>query len=84
MFPLQFVAIDHPHSVVTLNVLLSWGRYSSVGITTRYGLDGPVFERWWGVKYFLIPVQTGPVAHPAFYTMGAFGSSWDNAAGAWH
>ena len=25
------------------------GRYSSVGIATRYGLDGPGIEsRWWG------------------------------------
>ena len=42
---------------------------SSVGIATRNGLDGPGIESRWGVKYFA-PVQTGPGAHPASYTMG--------------
>ena len=45
------------------------GRDSSVGIATRYGLDGPGIESRWGAR-FSAPVQTGPVAHPAFYTMG--------------
>ena len=45
------------------------GRYSSVGIATGYGLDGP------GIKTpvearFSAPVQTGPGAHPAYCTMG--------------
>jgi hypothetical protein len=44
-------------------------RDSSVGIATRYGLDGP------GIEYrcrarFSAPVQIGPGAHPASYTMG--------------
>jgi hypothetical protein len=39
------------------------GRDSSVGIATRYGLDGP------GIG-FSAPLQTGPGAHPASYTMG--------------
>ena len=39
------------------------GGESVVGITTRYGLDGP-WER------FSAPLQTGPGAHPASYTMG--------------
>ena len=39
-------------------------RDSSVGIATRYGLDGPVEAR------FSAPVQTGPGVHPASYTMG--------------
>jgi hypothetical protein len=39
------------------------GRDSSVGIATRYGLDGP------GVR-FSAHIQTGPGAHPASYTMG--------------
>jgi hypothetical protein len=34
------------------------GRYSSVGIATRYGLDGPGIEFWWGAR-FSEPVQTG-------------------------
>ena len=45
------------------------GRDSSVGIATRYGLDGPGIESRWGAK-FSAPVQTGPVAYPASCTMG--------------
>ena len=40
---------------------------SSVGIATRYGLDG--IECRWGAT-FSAPVQTGPGAHPASCTMG--------------
>jgi len=44
-------------------------RDSSVGIATRYGLDGP------GIEYrcearFSATVQTGPGTHTASYTMG--------------
>jgi len=42
------------------------GRDSSVGVATRYGLDGPGIESWWGARFFSAPVQ----AHPASYTMG--------------
>ena len=42
---------------------------SSVGIATRYGLDGPGTESRWGVR-FSAPVQTGPGANPASCTMG--------------
>jgi hypothetical protein len=46
------------------------GRYSSVGIATRYVLDGPGIESLWGEgAKFSAPVQTGPVAHPASYTV---------------
>ena len=46
------------------------GRDSSVGIATRYGLDGRGIEsRWMGAR-FSAPVQTGPGAHPASYIMG--------------
>ena len=41
----------------------------SVGIATRYGLDGPGIESRWGAR-FSAPVQTGPGAYPASYTMG--------------
>ena len=41
----------------------------SVGIATGYGLDGPGIESRWGAR-FSAPVKTGPVAHPAFCTMG--------------
>jgi len=37
---------------------------------TRYGLDGPKIESSWGAR-FSAPVQTGPGAHPASYTMGS-------------
>ena len=45
------------------------GRDSSVGIATRYGLDGPGIESLWGA-IFSAPVQTGPGAHPTSCTMG--------------
>jgi len=48
---------------------ITGGRDSSVGITIRYGLDGLGIESWWGARFFA-PVQTGPGAHPAPYTMG--------------
>jgi hypothetical protein len=45
------------------------GGDSSVSIATRYRLDGPRIEsRWWA--RLSTPVQTGPAAHPASYTMG--------------
>ena len=44
-------------------------RDSSVGKATRYGLDGPGIESRGGAR-FSAPVQTGPGAHPASYTMG--------------
>jgi hypothetical protein len=37
------------------------GRDSSVGIATRYGLDGPGIESRWEAR-FCAPVQTGPGA----------------------
>jgi len=53
------------------------GRDSSVGTATRYGLDGPGIESRWGARFFAT-VQTGPGAHPAFYTMRR-----GKAAGEW-
>ena len=44
------------------------GRDSSVGIATRYGLDGPGIESRGAI--FSAPLQTGPGANPASYTMG--------------
>ena len=41
----------------------------SVGVATRYGLGRPGIEFRWGTR-FSAPVQTGPAAHPASYTMG--------------
>jgi len=34
-----------------------------------YGLDGPGIKSRWGSR-FSAPLQTGPRAHPASYTMG--------------
>ena len=45
------------------------GRESSVGIATRYGLDGPEIETRWGARFSAL-VQTDPVAYPSFCTMG--------------
>ena len=49
--------------------MFAMGWVSSVGIATRYGLDGPRIESPWGAR-FSVPVQTGPGAHPASFTMG--------------
>jgi hypothetical protein len=49
---------------------LSRGRDNSVGIATRYGLDGPVIDTRWGRDFPHPSIQTGPGAHPASYTMG--------------
>jgi hypothetical protein len=45
------------------------GRDSSVGIETSYGLYGPGIESQWKAR-FSAPVQIGPGAHRASYTMG--------------
>ena len=39
------------------------GRNNSVGIATRYGLDGPGIESRWGARVSA-PAQTGHGAHP--------------------
>jgi hypothetical protein len=56
-------------------------RDSSVGIVTRYGLDGPGIESRWGAR-FPVPDQTGPGAHAASNTLGT-GSLPGVTAGAW-
>ena len=61
---------------------MSDGRASSVGIVTRYWLDGPVIESRWGAK-FSAPVQNGPGAHPASCTMGTWSFCGGKAAAAW-
>ena len=63
--------INRAHYIRQITFLLEcrMGRDSSVGIATRYGLDGPGIESWWGAR-FSASVQTGPEAHPASYTMG--------------
>ena len=44
------------------------GRDSSVSVATRYGLDSSGIESRWQAR-FSAPVQNGPGAHPASYTM---------------
>ena len=44
-------------------------RGGSVGIATRYGLEGTEMNPGGGGR-FSVPVQTGPEAHPASFTMG--------------
>jgi hypothetical protein len=52
------------------------GRDSSVGMATRYGLDGPDIESRWGARYFA-PIQTNLGTHPATWTIGSFpGEKW--------
>ena len=51
-------------------LLLLLGQGSSVGVATRYGLDGPGNESRWGAR-FSASVETGPGAHPVSYTMGS-------------
>ena len=50
-------------------ILNKWDRDGSAGIPTSYGLYGPAIESRWAAR-FSAPVQTGPGAHLAFYTMG--------------
>jgi hypothetical protein len=47
--------------------IVGWN--SVVSIVTHYRLDNPGIESLWGAR-FTAPVQTGPGAHPASYTMG--------------
>jgi len=54
---------------------------SPVGVATRYELDGPGIESWWGRNFPLF--QTGPGAHPAVYTIGTGYFPGGEAAGAW-
>ena len=64
--------LDVPE-VVTGRKAADVGRDSSVGVATRYGLDGPEIDPRWRAL-FSAPVQTGPGAYPASCTMGS-GSS---------
>ena len=57
------------HTLYLTNTGMGMGRVSSVGIATRYGLEGPGIESQWGAR-FSSPVQTGHVSHPASYTLG--------------
>ena len=58
------------------------GRDSSVGIATRYWLDGPGIESRWG-RDFPRPARPalGPTEHPIQWLPGLFPGG--EAAGAW-
>jgi len=50
-------------------IVMYGSRVISVGILTRYGLDGPGIEsQCW--KRFSAPAHRDPEAHPVFCTMG--------------
>ena len=67
-----------PFSLGTVSIV-TMGRDSSVGIATAYGLDGPGIESRWEAR-FSAPVQNGPRAHPASYTIGT-GLFWGGGNG---
>jgi hypothetical protein len=62
--------------------LIPMGRDSSVGIATRYGLDGPGIESRWG-RDFLQPSRPalGPTQTPIQWVPGLFPGG--KTAGAW-
>jgi hypothetical protein len=60
---------DNGHSYYLSYNFVWVGRDSAVGIATRYGLGGLEIESRWKAR-FSAPVQTGPGAQPASYTMG--------------
>ena len=53
------------------------GRDSSVGIATRYGLDG-AGDRIPAGEIFSVLVQTGPAAHPASCATGTGSYGWSS------
>jgi hypothetical protein len=58
------------------------GRDSSVGIATRYGLDGPGIESWWGRDFSQRSRPAlGPTQPPIQWVPGLFPGG--KAAGAW-
>ena len=59
----------HMTKFIWVSFVLNKGRESSVGIATRYGLEGPGIESRWGAR-FSASVQTGPGAPPASCTVG--------------
>jgi hypothetical protein len=58
------------------------GRDSSVGIATRYGLDGPGIESRWEAR-FSATVQTDPGPHQASCAMNTGSFPGGKAVGAW-
>jgi hypothetical protein len=69
LYPILFNVLCYLCFYFVLFLLPTVGRDISVGIATRYGLDGPGIESRWR-RHFSAAVQTGPGAHPASCTMG--------------
>jgi hypothetical protein len=67
----QLISFEHRLLQISLQILTIYfvGRDSSVGIATRYGLDGPGIGSRWEAK-FSAPVQTCPGAFLSYYTVG--------------
>ena len=59
--------MDELHDLYSLTDIMM-GRDSSVGIATRYWLDGPGIETRWG-RDFPHPSRPAPGAYPASYRM---------------
>ena len=56
------------------------GRYSSVGIPTLYGLDGPGIESWWGRNFPHLSMSAlGPTQPPIQRVPGL--SRWESGRG---
>jgi len=55
--------------IIIIIIIIIMGRNSADGTATHSGLDGPMTKSRWGATFSAF-VQTGPVVHPASYTMG--------------
>jgi hypothetical protein len=66
--------LDNYRKFITWPILIFVGRHSSVGIVTRYGLDGPGIESRWGGRDFLNPSRPalGPTQPPVQWGPGFF------------
>ena len=65
-----------------LNPLLGVGRFSSFGIATHYGLEGPGMESWRGRDFpHLSRPALGPTQPPIQWVLGIYRGG--KAAGAW-
>ena len=87
----QIAKINYLHSrseketflhLTALSIVNIMGRDSSVGIATRYGLDGPGNRIPVGAR-FSAPVQTCPGVYPASCTIRTASFPRDKPAGAW-
>jgi len=68
--------------IIIIIIIIIMGRDSSVGIATRYGLDGAGIEYWYGLDF---PHRSRPALwnYPHYYTMGTVSFLGGRAVGAW-